>query len=114
MATAEIQIVPVGTATPSIGDYLADAVKAAKAKGIDPIVGPTGTYLEGDVPRLLEVARAMHEATFAHGAERVMTTLVIDDRRDKETSVREMVLSVEAKVEGESAGARPRRAPARR
>jgi uncharacterized protein (TIGR00106 family) len=94
MAIAEVQIVPIGTPTPSIGDFLADSIRAAKEKGLNPVVGPTGTILEADVARLLEVARAMHEASFTKGVLRVMTTVTIDDRRDKPVTAESKVRSL--------------------
>jgi uncharacterized protein YqgV (UPF0045/DUF77 family) len=42
-----------------------------------------GTIIQGPLDRILELARKMHEAPFAMGAKRVMTTINIDDRRDK-------------------------------
>src|SRR5262249_39847395 len=107
MATVEIQIVPVGTMTTSIGEYLADAVEVAKEKGIEPKVGPTGTTLEGDVPRLLDAAaprrpaarRARTGAPLNPGPHRVGRTRGRAARRDKQLSAREKVRSVEARVE---------------
>jgi uncharacterized protein YqgV (UPF0045/DUF77 family) len=38
--------------------------------------------------------------TFGEGAKRVLTTLIIDDRRDKETTMKGKVASVERKLSG--------------
>jgi uncharacterized protein (TIGR00106 family) len=42
-----------------------------------------GTNIEGDLRDLIRIALKMHDAPFKKGAGRVLTTLKIDDRRDK-------------------------------
>jgi uncharacterized protein (TIGR00106 family) len=100
VATAEVQIVPVGTGGSSMGDYLAESVKAARERGLSPKVGATGTVLEGDVAKLLDGARAMHEAAFRRGLQRVVTTITIDDRRDKPSSAEQKVESLGKRLVG--------------
>ena len=56
------------------------------------------TTLEGEPDDLLEVIRAMQEAVFEAGAERVGTVIKMDDRRDRPTSMEDKVASVEAKL----------------
>jgi uncharacterized protein (TIGR00106 family) len=58
------------------------------------------TVIEGDLNRILEVVREMHEVPFRRGAQRVSTTLVIDDRRDKPLTMQGKVDSVEEKLAG--------------
>jgi len=55
------------------------------------------TTLEGEPDDLFEVIRAMQEAVFAAGAERVGTVIKMDDRRDRSVSMADKVASVEAK-----------------
>ena len=62
MAIAEVSIVPLGTKTPSVSQYVARAVKALEQqKGIEYQMTPMGTVIEGDLDRILVVARKMHE-----------------------------------------------------
>ena len=51
-----------------------------------------GTEVEGQVGELLKLAEELHRAPFAKGAQRVVTTIKIDDRQDKE-------LKMEGKIE---------------
>ena len=53
-----------------------------------------GTVMEGPLDKVLEVARLLHEVPFNKGAFRVMTTLKIDDRRDKVSTMAGKVDSV--------------------
>lgn len=99
MAVAEISVVPVGTATASISDYVAGALKIVKASGLTFELSSMGTNLEGDVGSILEVVRKVHESAFEQGAVRVLTSLTIDDRRDKALSIKGKKAAVKAKVE---------------
>ncbi|MFZ1946759.1 MAG: MTH1187 family thiamine-binding protein [bacterium] len=86
MAVAEISVVPVG-AGPSISTYVARAVGIVKASGLKYELSSMGTNVEGDVSAILAIVMKVHEACFAQGAVRVLTTLKIDDRRDKTLSI---------------------------
>ena len=95
---AEISVIPLGKANASLGDAVVETLKVAEARGINYQVGPMGTSLEGDLETLLEVMREMHEACFRMGYPRVITTLRIDDRRDKDLTMRYRVESVTRKL----------------
>ena len=84
MAVIEVSIIPLGTGTPSLSKYIARAVEALQGEE-DIRYEPTamGTIIEGDLERLLTLARKMHEAVFDAGVMRVVTVIEIDDRRDK-------------------------------
>ncbi len=83
MAVAEISVVPVGTGSAGISDYVARALKIVKDSGLNYELSSMATNLEGDIPDIMEVARKIHESAFEQGAVRVLTSLKIDDRRDK-------------------------------
>jgi uncharacterized protein (TIGR00106 family) len=50
-----------------------------------------GTVLEGERAAVIAAVEAMNEAIFAAGALRVGTTLKIDERRDKPSSMQHKV-----------------------
>ncbi len=88
MALIEVSIIPLGTKTPSISQYVAQAVKVLKEeKSIKYEITAMGTIIEGDLERLLSLVAKMHEAVIAAGPMRVVTTVKIDDRRDKSSSI---------------------------
>jgi uncharacterized protein (TIGR00106 family) len=87
MAVAEISVVPVGTGSASISDYVARAVKIVKESGLKYELSSMSTNLEGDVAGIMDVMRKVHESAFEQGAVRVLTSLKIDDRRDKPLSM---------------------------
>ena len=89
MAIAEISIIPMGTGTPSVGRHVARAIKALQQeKDIKYEITSMGTIIEADLDRILMVVKKMHEETFGEGVVRVITTIEIDDRRDKASSMR--------------------------
>ena len=101
MAMVEVSIVPVGTESPSVSEYVARAVKVLRAeKDLKYELTAMGTIIEGDLARLLTVVRKMHEAVLDCGVKRVLTTVKIDDRRDKASSISGKVEAVKEKLGG--------------
>ena len=99
MAIAEISIVPLGTKTPSVSRYVARAIKVLeKQKEVKYEITAMGTIIEGDLDRILAVVRKMHEETFLEDVARVVTTVKIDDRRDKTQSMKGKVDSIKKKL----------------
>ena len=99
MAMVEVSIVPVGTDSPSVSQYVALALKVLQAeKDLKYELTAMGTILEGDLGRLLTVVRKMHQSVLDTGVKRVVTTVKIDERRDKASSITGKVASVKEKL----------------
>jgi uncharacterized protein (TIGR00106 family) len=98
MAVVNLTIVPLGTQTTSVSGYVAAVHRELEKTGIKNHLTPMGTILEGDLAEILEVVKTLHEVPFGKGAQRVMTTISIDDRRDKESSAMGKVERVKAKL----------------
>ena len=79
---AELEIVPIGTNSPSLSSLLAEVARIIDQSGLDYRVGPMGTVVEGDWEQVMQVARRCHDAML-RSASRVMTTIRIDDRKDQ-------------------------------
>jgi len=94
MAIAEISIVPIGTKSTSVSGYVAACLKILEGSGLTHEVHGMGTIIEGDLKKLFGIILKMHEVPFEAGALRVVTSIKIDDRRDKETSAKAKVASV--------------------
>lgn len=99
MAIVEISVIPLGTKSPGVSTYVVAALKPLKKSGLKYQLTPMGTIIEGELDAVIPVIRQMHEACFKEGAERVVTTIKIDDRRDKPLSMESKIQSVEAKME---------------
>jgi len=99
MAILEISVMPLGTGTPSVSSFVAGAVKVLQAeKGVKYEVTSMGTNIEGDLGQLLDLARRMHRSAFEAGAQRVVTTMKIDERRDQAASIQSKVASVKREL----------------
>jgi len=100
MALAEVTVVPLGTGSPSLSAYVAQVIKVLEAFEVKYQLTSMGTIIEADVDEIFHVVRSMHEALFRHPeVKRVVTTLKIDDRRDKPISMKSKVEAVKEKLE---------------
>ncbi len=99
MVIAEISVVPIGTCTPSVSRYVAKAIGVlGQEKNIKYKLTGMGTILEGELTAVLEAVRKMHDSVFGDQIQRVVTTIRIDDRRDRESSVEHKIQSVVRKL----------------
>lgn len=98
MALLEINIVPVGTESPSIGDYVAEVVKVCDQSGLKYNLTDMGTIIEGSPDTLFPIAKLLHEIPFSRGVSRVLTHVTIDDRRDKAVQLEDEVKAVQERL----------------
>jgi uncharacterized protein (TIGR00106 family) len=94
MALMHLTIVPLGTGSPSLGEYVADIQNSLEQSGFPYELTDMGTIIEGSKDDLLELAARLAEMPFAKGAVRVSTQISLDDRRDKEVSLGNKAASV--------------------
>ena len=100
MVIVEINIIPLGTKTPSVSKYIANALKVIeREKDIKYELTPMGTIIEGELDKILDLAKRIHKATFSDKVKRVVTTIKIDERRNKSSSMIKKVKSVKEKLE---------------
>ncbi|MFH2107552.1 MAG: MTH1187 family thiamine-binding protein [Chrysiogenia bacterium] len=96
---AEVTVVPLGTATTSLSQFVAEAEKVLKNfPTVKALLTPMSTILEGEMVEVLAAVQAMHEAPFRMGALRVSTTLRIDDRRDQQITMEGKLAAVKSKM----------------
>ncbi|MEK3807965.1 MTH1187 family thiamine-binding protein [Bacillus sp. FSL H8-0547] len=103
MAIADVTVIPIGTETASVSQYVAAVQKILRgyeAEGkIKFQLTPMNTLIEGELPDLFEVIQAIHESPFEKGIQRVATNIRIDDRRDKTSTMESKLKSVNAHQE---------------
>ena len=101
MAIIDISVVPVGTKSPSVSQFVAGAVKILQDEpGIRYELTAMNTIIEGELSQLLSLAQRMHQSAFDAGAVRVVTTMRIDDRRDKPLTIPGKIAAVKEKLGG--------------
>jgi uncharacterized protein (TIGR00106 family) len=99
MAIVEVSVVPVGTKTPSLSQHVARVLRVLRDKeSIKYELMPMGTIIEGDLKQVFSIVQEMHQAAFAEEALRVVTTIRIDERRDKFLTMESKVRGVEEKL----------------
>ena len=83
MIVAEVSVSVLGEGS-SISRFVKLAVETLKKSGLKILPGPNSTSIEAvSIDEVLGAVRAAHMAVVESGAKRVVTTLKIDDRRDK-------------------------------
>jgi uncharacterized protein (TIGR00106 family) len=99
MAMIEVSVVPLGTKSPSVSHFVADALRILKdAHGVKYELTPMGTIIEGDLDVIIDLAKKMHRVTFSPEIKRVVTNIKIDDRSDKPLTMEGKLSSVWQKI----------------
>ena len=100
MAVLDVTVVPLGTGSTSLSSFVAACQRELQqhGEGLKFELTAMGTIIEGDLDRILALARRLHEVPFKHGALRVNTIIRNDDRRDKAGSIAGKVESVKGKL----------------
>jgi uncharacterized protein (TIGR00106 family) len=76
---------------------VAQAIETLESTGLAYRLGPMSTCVEGDLEQVLAAIRRCHQAVASHH-KRVITTVVIDDRKDEPHHMSEMITSVEQQL----------------
>ena len=97
MAVMEVSVIPIGIGS-SVSSYVADCIRVLKKERVSYELTAMGTNVEGDLKDLVRVALKMHQVPFSRGAQRVVTTIKIDDRRDKKISIAGKKKAVQRKL----------------
>ncbi|EFK95880.1 protein containing DUF77 [sediment metagenome] len=100
MPIMEISIVPLGTKSASVSEYVAKAVKVLeKYRGIRYQLTSMGTLIESNsLGQLLDIAGSMHKAVLSNKIKRVVTMIKIDDRKDEKLTAEGKIKSVQKKL----------------
>lgn len=94
MPIVEISVVPVGTGNPGISSYIRAALEIIKNSGLNYSVNPMGTCIEGDWDAIFTTVRKIHDQLAEMGCTRLVTTIKIDDRRDRHQTMQDKVSRV--------------------
>jgi uncharacterized protein (TIGR00106 family) len=98
MALLQLTMIPLGTGTPSVGDYVADIQRALEKENVYFQLNDMGTLIEGEAGELLALVAKIYELPFQKGAQRVVTHMVIDDRRDKHVAIGDKIDAVRKRL----------------
>jgi uncharacterized protein (TIGR00106 family) len=94
---ADLTIVPLGVGV-SLSAYVAACERILSAAGLHTRLHAYGTNVEGEWEDVFAAVRSCHEALHQMGAPRVMTSLKVGTRTDRDQTLEDKVRSVEAKL----------------
>ncbi|MCK5232367.1 MAG: MTH1187 family thiamine-binding protein [Desulfobulbaceae bacterium] len=94
----QLTVIPLGTSSPSLGDYVADIQNRLEQENVNFELNDMGTIVQGETPELLALAARISELPFQKGVNRVVTHITIDDRRDKQVTIGTKIASVKARL----------------
>jgi uncharacterized protein (TIGR00106 family) len=89
----QISVIPLGSVA-SYSSFVADFQKALTASNLSFTLNDMATIVEGDIAELLAIAAIIHEIPYSKGIRRVLTSISIDDRRDKAVHLGDKVKAV--------------------
>ena len=92
----EFSVVPLGMGE-SVSRQIAQVLKIVSESGVGYKANPMGTVLEGDWDEVISVVKKCHDEVMKD-AERVLTSITIDDRKGKELRIEKKLESVERKL----------------
>lgn len=93
---ADFQIIPIGVGT-SLSQYIADCENILEEAGLNPLLHTMGTNIEGDWDEVFDAVKRCHQELHKKGVERVVTSLKISSRIDREQSIQSRIMKVEQK-----------------
>ncbi len=99
MPVMEMKVIPLGTPTASVSEFLVPVVRILKQEqDFKYHITSMGTIIEGpSLETLYVLAAKIHQAVLVH-ADRVVVFLEVDERKDKVLSMDGKVRSLEEKA----------------
>lgn len=96
-----ISVVPVGTKTTSLSQYVAKVIEAFQKNKITYTLTPMNTIVYSDsFDEILKAIRIAHDTLLQTGQKRIVIAVNIDARHDKERTPEDKVKAVLSKLEG--------------
>ena len=94
MIIAQLSIAPLGKGT-SVSTYVKIVIEILKKEHVTFQTNPMATVIETkDLTTLFHVIQKAHQAVVDAGAERIITEIKIDDRRDKQVTMNSKLQSL--------------------
>lgn len=96
---ADICLIPIGTSTPSVSDYIVEAEKLIRSSGLKNTLHSAGTSIEGPWDEVMDLIGRLHERVHEMGIYRVQSDIRVGTRTDKAQTMQDKVNAVESKLE---------------
>ena len=83
---ADICVIPLGVGL-SVSEYVAACERVFEDAGLERQLHAYGTNVEGELDTILRAVQTVHETLHAEGAPRLVTSIKLGTRIDKEPSL---------------------------
>ncbi len=91
----EFTVVPIGTGDTSVSRYVKKAHKIIKNKGFKYEISSMGTVVEGEIDDILNMILEINKELEKINAKRIITSIKIDYRIDKKSTIDGKIKSVD-------------------
>ena len=91
---ASLVVTPLGTETPSVSKYVAHVLDVLEEHGLSYTLTPMCTIIEGEEEKIFQAILDIKKQMFEMGLKRVVYTLKVDERRDKQLTMDGKIKSV--------------------
>lgn len=95
---ADVCLVPIGTGSPSVSDYVTIAENEIRKSPLKSTLHSAGTTIEGEWTDVFELIGKLHEKVHESGVLRIQTDIRVGTRTDKKQTAQDKVDVVEKKL----------------
>jgi len=95
---ADVCLIPIGTPTVSVSEYIAEVVTIIKESGLHYVLHSAGTTIEGPWDEVTAVIGKAHEHLHELGVVRIQSDIRIGTRTDKKQTPQDKIDSVQQKL----------------
>lgn len=94
---AELSLIPIGVGV-HLSEYIAECQRVFREAGLSVELHGNGTNVEGDWDEVLSAIRLCHERVHESGAPRIVSTIKVSTRTDREQTLAETAARVEQRL----------------
>jgi len=95
----DVCVVPIGVGV-SLSSYVAACGKVLSEAGLKAQLHANGTNIEGEWDEVFAAIKRCHEVVHEMGAPRIVTTITLGTRTDRDQTMEDRIRSVQAKLTG--------------
>lgn len=96
---ADICLIPIGTPTASVSDYIVEIQKVIRASHLKSEMHSAGTAIEGPWDEVMELIGQLHVRVHEMGIFRVQSDIRVGTRTDAEETIQGKINAVESKID---------------
>jgi uncharacterized protein (TIGR00106 family) len=95
---ADLCLIPMGTPTPSVSDYIVECEKLIQQSGLKSKLHSAGTSIEGPWDEVMGLIGLLHQHVHDMGILRVQSDIRVGTRTDKSQTMQDEIDAVQNKL----------------